>query len=156
MNSHFSRRHFLRCSAGCLAASSLASLARLSLAAAVGDASVLAPKASHYPARAKQLVFIFLTGGVSHLESFDPKPEINKYAGKSISETPYADTQKPERLNRREVAFNRRTAESGRGEGVVQRRASDDDDRLGPLDRHHTHIEIGRHIFLTLRARPAP
>lgn len=47
-----------------------------------------------------------MNGGVSHAESFDPKPEITRYAGKSISETPYADAQNPDRLKRREVAFN--------------------------------------------------
>jgi len=56
--------------------------------------------------KAKSVVWLFMNGGVSHVESFDPKPEITKHAGKSISETPYADTQKPERLKRREVAFN--------------------------------------------------
>src|SRR4026208_119727 len=40
--------------------------------------------------RAGSVIWIFLCGGVSHLESFDVKPELNKYAGKSIAETPYA------------------------------------------------------------------
>lgn len=44
----------------------------------------LAPKA-----RAKSVIWIFLCGGVSHLESFDVKPILNEYAGKSIEETPY-------------------------------------------------------------------
>src|SRR5579863_2337950 len=61
---------------------------------------------AHFTPSAKSVVWLFMNGGVSHAESFDPKPEMTKYAGKSISETPYADTQKPERLNRREVAFN--------------------------------------------------
>src|SRR6185503_15481968 len=39
--------------------------------------------------RAKSVIWIFLCGGVSHLESFDVKPELNTYAGKSIGETPY-------------------------------------------------------------------
>ena len=38
--------------------------------------------------KAKTVIWIFLCGGVSHLESFDVKPELNKYAGKSIDETP--------------------------------------------------------------------
>ncbi len=45
----------------------------------------------HFKPRAKSVIWIFLVGGMSHLESFDPKPELNKYAGKSISETPYKD-----------------------------------------------------------------
>ena len=60
----------------------------------------------HFTPRAKSVVWLFMNGGVSHAESFDPKPEITRHAGKSISETPYADTQNPERLKRREVAFN--------------------------------------------------
>jgi hypothetical protein len=60
----------------------------------------------HFPPRAKSVVWLFMNGGMSHLESFDPKPEINKYADKSILDTPYADTQNPEKLKRREVAFN--------------------------------------------------
>lgn len=60
----------------------------------------------HFTPKAKSVVWLFMNGGVSHLESFDPKPEVTKYAGQSISETPYADTQNPDRLKRREVAFN--------------------------------------------------
>src|SRR5436190_9857008 len=40
----------------------------------------------HRPGRAKSVIWIFLCGGVSHVESFDVKPELNKYAGKSIEE----------------------------------------------------------------------
>ena len=43
----------------------------------------------HSAPKAKRVIWIFLCGGVSHLESFDVKPELNKYAGKSIDETPY-------------------------------------------------------------------
>ena len=32
-----------------------------------------------------------MIGGTSHLESFDPKPALNQYAGKTIAETPYKD-----------------------------------------------------------------
>src|SRR5947207_656095 len=44
----------------------------------------------HFAPRAKSVIWIFMCGGVSHVESFDVKPELTKYAGKSISETPYA------------------------------------------------------------------
>lgn len=46
----------------------------------------------HITPRAKSVIWIFLIGGLSHLESFDPKPALNKYAGKSIDETPFAET----------------------------------------------------------------
>src|SRR5436190_1637574 len=39
--------------------------------------------------KAKSVIWIFLTGGMSHMESFDPKPELNKHAGKTIDESPY-------------------------------------------------------------------
>ena len=57
---------------------------RLALAAALGDGRPLAPKPSHFPAKAKQLVFIYLTGGFSHLDTFDPKPELNAHQGQPI------------------------------------------------------------------------
>ena len=50
----------------------------------------------HFPPTAKSVIWIFLCGGVSHLESFDVKPELNKHAGKSIEETPYKDVLKTE------------------------------------------------------------
>lgn len=46
--------------------------------------------APHFQPRARSVIWIFLCGGVSHLESFDVKPELNRYAGKSIADTPYA------------------------------------------------------------------
>jgi hypothetical protein len=52
----------------------------------------------HFPPKAKSVIWIFLCGGVSHVESFDPKPELNKYAGKTIDSTPYKDALNPERL----------------------------------------------------------
>ena len=52
----------------------------------------------HFPPKAKNVIWLFMNGGVSHMESFDPKPMLTKYAGKTISETPYADAQDPEKL----------------------------------------------------------
>jgi hypothetical protein len=52
----------------------------------------------HFAPEAKSVIWIFMNGGVSHLESFDPKPEITKHAGKTIAETPYAAVQDPTRL----------------------------------------------------------
>ncbi len=60
-----------------------------------------------FPPKAKRVIWLFMRGGVSHMESFDPKPMINKYAGKSIGETPYKDVQSPEKLkNVRVVVVN--------------------------------------------------
>lgn len=52
----------------------------------------------HFPAKAKSVIWLFMNGGVSHMESFDPKPMLTKYAGKTIKETPFASVQDPKRL----------------------------------------------------------
>lgn len=58
-------------------------------------------------AKAKSVIWLFMIGGASHLETFDPKPALNKYAGKSISETPLAHVLKSPFLeNERVVAFD--------------------------------------------------
>jgi len=41
----------------------------------------LAPGPTHFPARAKRVIFLFMTGGVSHVDSFDPKEELYRRAG---------------------------------------------------------------------------
>src|SRR5262245_12770603 len=48
----------------------------------------------HFPPKAKSVIWVFLSGGVSQLESFDPKPALNTYAGKTFSDTPFADPLK--------------------------------------------------------------
>ena len=52
----------------------------------------------YFAPKAKSVIWLFMNGGVSHMESFDPKPELTKYAGLSINETPYKDAQNPEKL----------------------------------------------------------
>ena len=47
---------------------------------------------THFPAKAKNVIWIFLVGGMSQMESFDPKPELNVHAGKTIQESPYKAT----------------------------------------------------------------
>ena len=47
--------------------------------------------------KAKSVIWLFMRGGVSHMESFDPKPALNQYAGKSIAETPFASVLDPEK-----------------------------------------------------------
>lgn len=47
----------------------------------------LAPKPPHHKARAKSVIFLFMEGGPSHLDTFDPKPELLKLAGKPMPES---------------------------------------------------------------------
>ena len=41
--------------------------------------SPLTPKISHHKARAKNCIFIFMEGGPSHIDTFDPKPALEKF-----------------------------------------------------------------------------
>src|SRR5262249_28527001 len=45
----------------------------------------------HFAPKVKSVIWLFMIGGVSHVESFDPKWALNRYAGMSIKETPYTD-----------------------------------------------------------------
>lgn len=59
------------------------------------------------PAKAKSVIWLFMIGGTSHMESFDPKPALNQYAGKTVEETPYKDVlESPFLANERVVAFD--------------------------------------------------
>jgi hypothetical protein len=43
----------------------------------------------HLRPRAKSVIWLFMVGGVSHVEGFDPKPELTRHAGKTIAESPF-------------------------------------------------------------------
>jgi Protein of unknown function (DUF1501) len=78
-----SRRWFLQqCGVG-LGAISLAELmnGRVRGAATGGSVNPLAPKAAPHPAKAKNVIFLFMAGGPSHLELFDNKPQLARFDG---------------------------------------------------------------------------
>jgi hypothetical protein len=52
------------------------------LSAESGDP--LAPREPHFAPKAKQVIFLFMTGGVSHVDTFDPRPELERGHGKEI------------------------------------------------------------------------
>ncbi len=79
--SAFSRRDFLSSAGGGLGGVALAWLLNRDRARASGSASA---QATHFPAKAKRVVQIFCAGGVSHLETFDFKPELDRMHGKSL------------------------------------------------------------------------
>src|SRR5438128_502500 len=79
-----SRRAMLRdaaCGFGYLGLGSLLAEAA-SLAGAPEDP--LTPKAPHFPARAKRVIFLFMHGGPSHIDTFDPKPRLTRDHGKPL------------------------------------------------------------------------
>ena len=55
-----------------------------------GEDNPLAPRAPHFPGKAKRVIFLYMTGGVSHLDSFDPKPKLMAEGGKPTSNKPGA------------------------------------------------------------------
>lgn len=50
-------------------------------------ADPFAPKATHFPAKAKRVIFLFMSGGPSHVDLFDPKPDLVRLAGQPIPES---------------------------------------------------------------------
>src|SRR5580704_4164719 len=45
------------------------------------NVSPLAPRRPHFTAKAKRVIHLFMNGGPSHIDTFDPKPALNRYAG---------------------------------------------------------------------------
>src|SRR5689334_14953606 len=41
----------------------------------------LSPRSPHFAPRAKRVIFLFMNGGPSQVDTFDPKPSLEKYAG---------------------------------------------------------------------------
>ena len=91
------RRHFLAdMGLGCAGLALAEMLRRDGLS---NDNAWVPPDGSpHFGAQAKSVIWLFMNGGVSHMESFDPKPMLTKYSGKTISETPFAAVQDPGKL----------------------------------------------------------
>jgi hypothetical protein len=80
----FSRREMLRRSGTGLGALGLAALlADEAKGAPKAASNPLAPKVAHFPAKAKHVIHLFMNGGPSQVDTFDPKPELTKQHGKT-------------------------------------------------------------------------
>jgi hypothetical protein len=82
-----SRREFLARSAlgfGTLALADLLSRDEANRANEPRTADPLAPREAHYPASAKSVIFLFMTGGPSQVDTFDPKPELARFNGQPL------------------------------------------------------------------------
>jgi hypothetical protein len=91
------RREMLcRCGMG-LGAVGLAALLQdcglVSRAEAATSLNPLAPKKPQFPAKAKRVIHLFMNGGPSHVDTFDPKPALQTYSGKSLP-TPNLRTER--------------------------------------------------------------
>src|SRR2546422_499158 len=90
-----SRRNFFRNCAGGIGTIALASLLEQEGYGATGPANTnpLAPKPPMFAAKAKNVIFMFMEGGPSQLDLFDPKPELEKWDGKSLPPSLTKDLQ---------------------------------------------------------------
>jgi hypothetical protein len=96
MKRYWNRRDFLFHSGGGISGLALASLLNQDglLGAPTSGAGCdampvgvnpFAPKPPHFKPRAKAMISLFMTGGVSHMDTFDPKPALAKYAGQLLN-----------------------------------------------------------------------
>ena len=79
---YLSRRHFLQRSGAGFGAAALAGM--------LGERSSAAERPTHTPGRAKHVIHVFLNGGMSQVDTFDPKPELTRRAGQML---PYENLQ---------------------------------------------------------------
>ncbi|MBM3814038.1 MAG: DUF1501 domain-containing protein [Acidimicrobiia bacterium] len=75
-----SRRQFLNLLGG-----GIGSLAFTDIAARAARMDPMAPKPPHYAPKAKAVISVFCYGGVSHIDTFDPKPELLKRQGEALT-----------------------------------------------------------------------
>src|SRR6478736_5161188 len=85
------RRHFLRDSSLGLGSMALASLLNDRLFAE--DEGPLAPKKSHFPAKAKSVIYLHMAGAPSGLDLLDFKPKLNELNGQPCPESYYKGQQ---------------------------------------------------------------
>jgi hypothetical protein len=82
------RRSFLTAGSGLAGLALTAMLHRDGLLRA-DDAWIAPTGKPHFPPKIKRVIWLFMIGGTSHVEAFDPKPLLDKYDGKTIEETPF-------------------------------------------------------------------
>ena len=89
MRRFVSRRDFLFESCGGISGLGLAWLLNadnlLASTCSTGQNGAMPAKKPHMPARAKSVISLFMSGGVSHVDTFDPKPALNRFAGQPLT-----------------------------------------------------------------------
>src|SRR5580658_6291671 len=98
------RREFLARSGtglGCLGLASLVGPTSDTANAASAGMSPMSPRSAQYPAKAKHVIHIFLNGGPSHVDTFDPKPSLTKYNGQNLPTSNLRRNARPARRWRR-------------------------------------------------------
>ncbi len=83
------RREFLLKGGGGLGAVALSHLLSQGSAQGAGSTRLnpLLPQSPHFPAKAKRVIYLFMHGGPSHMDLWDPKPDLTRYAGQPLPES---------------------------------------------------------------------
>ncbi|MEX2112973.1 MAG: DUF1501 domain-containing protein [Pirellulales bacterium] len=91
LHGSYDRRDFLRQAGGGLGVVALVSMlardGQLHAATGLPDARPLSPKPTHFQPRACRVIYLFMHGGPSHVDLFDPKPALVEYAGQPLPES---------------------------------------------------------------------
>src|SRR3954469_18490227 len=84
-DTRLSRRQLLhRCGMGMGALALSSIMAQAGLASPLAPINPLTPKPSQFPGKAKRIIHLFMNGGPSYVDTFHPKPSLDKYAGKPL------------------------------------------------------------------------
>jgi hypothetical protein len=103
----FSRRAFLARSGGGFGMIALASM--LAEQGLLGQTrNPLAPRPTHHQAKAQRVIFLFMSGGPSHLETFDPKPDLQRLHGQPLPES-FGPVMTRRNVERNRLLATRRT-----------------------------------------------
>lgn len=103
----YSRRELLRQIGGGFGALGMCHVLATEAARAAGPAGLLAPREPHFPAKAKHVVFLFLNGGPSQVDTFDPKPMLAKFHGTPAPSGNLKTERKTGNLLKSPFAFHR-------------------------------------------------
>ncbi len=95
-----SRRHLLHSSGGGLATAALACMLQTAIPRALAAESKTTRQQPHFEPRVKRVIWLFMHGGPSHIDLFDPKPDLIKLAGKPLPDS-FGEV-----ITRRKVASN--------------------------------------------------
>src|SRR5262249_51491287 len=89
-----SRRQILRRAGAGFGSLALAALLTDETAGQRSAGNPLAPRPPHFPARAKRVIFLFMPGGPSQVDTFDPKPRLTRDNGKPSPKQYLGQTRK--------------------------------------------------------------
>jgi hypothetical protein len=81
--------------------------AMMAFAGLVNDSVLRAAGVADHPARAKRVIFLFMNGGLSQVDSFDPKPMLDKYHGQPLPGGSVATERKTGALMRSPFTFKK-------------------------------------------------